>query len=564
MYNRLERIYCRLAATVKQTPLEIGVAALYWLLGVLDVLKVIGIKDFIWTFPICFCVIYGMNQFTLGRKNRWMYYVSGLTVAGFAVWNLQLDDMAYWVSLILSQLWVIYGRREFENDTFVGNGVNYLCDMACALCLGVVCMLLSMAIYHSCTYIFDISTLNTKSYIYISLTSYLIATPVFFLAFNVKRVAEPAINQFFSFLVNFILSPALLIYIAILYLYFVKILVIWSLPKGGVAYMVTTFIILVFLVRAVQPMLKKRYYDWFYNYFSWWVLPALMMLWVGVSYRVWEYGLTEKRCYLLLTTVTLTFAVVMSFRREKVSYAVLGGISGVLLALFTYIPGISAKDIGVASQMHYLKQMTSALGMVDSTGWLVKQTEGRVDSLSADSYQRLYESFKFLEEEKGGRYMYERFGVSTSWGLKDSIFSHGQRDLLSGGSGGKWDSRIDLYRNDILRDGMDIRRFSMVESVVGEEKIGGVYYSYSDDGVLIVNRNEEVIVKMNLNEWFATRLAAEGLGVETPYTQEELEAKSASFMVCDVGKIRLVFTWLVVNPINNKIEEVNLSFMLSE
>lgn len=561
MRNRLGNIYSRLLETVKQTPLEIGVAILYCLLWGLDVSREIDIKDFGWTFPICFCVIYGMNLFTRERSGRWMYYASILVVVGLWFWNLKLDDTVYWVSLIISQLFVIYGWREFENKQFVGSGINYVCDMAGAFCLGLLCQLLSFAIYDSFTYIFDISTSGSKFYVYISIVSYLFATPIFFLAFNSKRRVEPEINHFSSFLVNFILSPALLIYMIVLYLYLVKIVVIWSLPKGGVAYMVTSFIILVFLVRAVQPMLGKRYYDWFYNYFSWWVFPALIMLWVGVSYRLWQYGLTEKRFYLLLTVITLTLTVMMSFRHKQVRYAVLVGISGILLALFTYIPGISARDIGIASQLSSLKQAILELGIGDSSGFIVKQNLRSVDSTLGNVYKRLYESFKFLEKEKGGQYMAEHFGVFASDELRDSIFSIPERKLLAASQGKKRSESIYLYDTPNVWDKMDIRRFSIIENV--NNSSNGIYYSYTDDGELTIQRDEKTIARINLNEWFIARLTESGLDMKS-YTQEELALSSSSFMICDIGKIRLIFDQLVINTTNNKVKEVGLSYMLSE
>ena len=42
-------------------------------------------------------------------------------------------------------------------------------------------------------------------------------------------------------LLDWIVSPAVLIYAAILYLYAFKFLVTWSLPEGGVAYLVFGF-----------------------------------------------------------------------------------------------------------------------------------------------------------------------------------------------------------------------------------------------------------------------------------------------------------------------------------
>ena len=70
-------------------------------------------------------------------------------------------------------------------------------------------------------------------------------------------------NKLFDVLLNYVLSPALLIYAVILYLYFVKVAVLWSLPKGAVAYIVVSFISATFILKSCQPFLERRYYEWF-------------------------------------------------------------------------------------------------------------------------------------------------------------------------------------------------------------------------------------------------------------------------------------------------------------
>ena len=98
--------------------------------------------------------------------------------------------------------------------------------------------------------------------------------PLLFLLFNREKEEEEGVNKLFDVLLNYVLSPALLIYAVILYLYFVKVAVLWSLPKGAVAYIVVSFISATFILKSCQPFLERRYYDWFYRYSGWAVLPA--------------------------------------------------------------------------------------------------------------------------------------------------------------------------------------------------------------------------------------------------------------------------------------------------
>lgn len=564
MFLRMNQVFHRLVETIRLTPMEFGISLLYWVLCVLDYKNVVEINDFGSTFPICFGIVYGINNLTRGHRNRWMYYSSFVVAVWLGVWNPEFWSASYWVSLLISQMFVVYSRKDYCNEAFVRNGVNYVCDAAVALCLGGVCHLLLLAIYYSFVYIFDIQYYERSINTYFYLTVYLILTPVFFLLFNTKTsVREVSSSRFSQLLSNFILTPALLAYMLLLYLYVIKIAFTWSLPKGGVAYMVTTFISLVFCMKAVQPLLKKRYYDWFYNYFSWWVLPALVMLWVGVSYRVWEYGLTEKRFYLLLATVTLTVTVIVSFKLQHRMYAMLTGFSVLLLALFTYIPGITAKDVGVMSQRHYLDSYLSRLQIVNKEGYIVeKAASGEYDAELQPLYEGMYNSFKFLQEEKGEAYMLRHYGISTSQQLRDSIIPENQREFL-GGYTDQENYPLHFYAQDReLLDGMDIRRFSTIQMVEGYMQ----FYSYSlDEGVLTLKKEDQVLAEIDLSKWFAACLAEAGFDIKTCSRRDIENYKNPEkWMVCDTDKIRILFRRLEIAPVTYQVENVEIRMLLME
>ena len=166
--------------------------------------------------------------------------------------------------------------------------------------------------------------------------------PLLFLLFNREKEEEEGVNKLFDVLLNYVLSPALLIYAVILYLYFVKVAVLWSLPKGAVAYIVVSFISATFILKSCQPFLERRYYDWFYRYSGWAVLPALVMYWVGTFYRINQYGYTEARVYLVVVGAILTGTVLLFFFRRTAHYLYAVVLAVVLLSFVTYIIGFIA------------------------------------------------------------------------------------------------------------------------------------------------------------------------------------------------------------------------------
>ena len=161
----------------------------------------------------------------------------------------------------------------------------------------------------------------------------------------------PFKSKLFDVLLNYVLSPALLIYAVILYLYFIKIAVLWSLPKGAVASIVVSFTAAAFILKGCQVFLTRRYYDWFYDHASLAVFPALVMFWIGTLYRIREYGFTEPRVYLVVVGLILTGAAVLFSVKRWASYLYVACWAILLLASVTYIPGMTAKNIEHISQM---------------------------------------------------------------------------------------------------------------------------------------------------------------------------------------------------------------------
>lgn len=237
MFLKLEKIRERFRNAVVLSPVEAVVSSVYFLTAVISYYQHIGYDDFLGSFPICFCLTYAVNRFSRGTGWRWLYYVSVLSIGGFWFWNLRLTDSIYWITLIVSQLLVLLSGRAADNDAFVRNGLYYVRNMVAATVLAMVGWLLAWVIYASVTYIFDLSA-NYRIMVYISQGVWFMVAPMLFLMFDIRQNQEFMTNSFLDVLLNFIVTPALMIYNLILYLYFVKIAVVWSLPKGGVSYMV--------------------------------------------------------------------------------------------------------------------------------------------------------------------------------------------------------------------------------------------------------------------------------------------------------------------------------------
>lgn len=346
MKNKIKAIAEHLKIAIHHNPVEVILTVLFCIIGCAS--YDLADKDWIILlsyFPALFLVSYTLNILTREKRWRFVYYASFFFFIFF--WWKTKEDLVTWV---IAVLFFLIGDWKTENKAFVKKGLHFLRAFFSAFLLAGVAYLLSIAIYYSIQYIFELGYGSESRFMtYATSIAFAGVLPLLFLTFHQER-EEEGYNKLFDVLMNYVLSPALLIYTAILYLYFIKIAVLWSLPKGAVAIMVMAFVSATFVFKACQPFLLRRYYDWFYRFSSLAVLPALIMFWVGTSYRINQYGYTEDRVYLVIVGVVLTVTALLFIFRRTGKYLYSALLAFVLLITFTYIPGITVKDIERRSQ----------------------------------------------------------------------------------------------------------------------------------------------------------------------------------------------------------------------
>ena len=198
-------------------------------------------------------------------------------------------------------------------------------------------------------------------------------------------------------LLDWIVSPAVLIYAAILYLYAFKILVTWSLPEGGVAYLVFGFTSVALAVKALQELLGRRIYGWFYDRLSLFALPAAVLFWIGTLRRVGEYGLTEPRVYLVVCGAVMTFCLAI-FLFAPHGDATSGScfFAMLLFAAVAYVPALEPGRVAVRSQQARAERIARSLDRLDSAGRLVLTPVPLADTVRGARYRELYEALAYL------------------------------------------------------------------------------------------------------------------------------------------------------------------------
>ena len=345
MSNSIRNLCRGLAGSLRDYPLEALLGITYFLLFFIwkktDIL--------IWFFPH-YVLIYTLHKFS--RKSdlmkilyvlSWFLWIPLMLLGTrYSGWNA---GIAYLLALIL----LVIGEKPLDNESFGWNILNMAIKVALGFLIGAMLMGIVTAIIGSVNLLFDLN-LKDEWFTYPNAFIALVAIPLL-CCWSVSRPSlETKDNKLLQIAVDYILSPALVIYSIILYAYIARILFRWELPVGGVAYMVLSFSSIALLCYLFRLQIEKRHFEWFYKAFPAIAIPPLILLWTGTLRRIGKYGITEPRFYLVLLAFLATIFVAMLPREKTRKFQLMTLILAVAAILFTYVPGIRAKDFEKRSQ----------------------------------------------------------------------------------------------------------------------------------------------------------------------------------------------------------------------
>ena len=373
----------------------------------------------------------------LAGRGPWrrVYWVSWTPIVPLSLWGgLEawiVSELAFLTFGILVPLALLMCRRAVHNERFVCDALLWLRSGVLAVFFANVALGLFGAILFSTTYIFGLEGAwidHVWTYALIVFETF--AVPVLFLMMADRwREAGYESNRILEILLNYIVAPALLIYTAILYLYMAKILVTWTLPEGGVAYLVFGFTMTALAVKALGRLLEKRIYDWFFDRFSLVSLPVLTLFWIGVVRRTNEYGLTEPRVYLLVCGGLMTLCVLLFLSQRTGRYLWVCLAAWVSFAALAYVPFLEPERIAVQSQTQRAERVAERLGRLGGDGRLLLTPMPLADTVYKKEYRKLYESLDYIRRDSAA---FARFGVKDLDDLA-AIFPEAMRDYVRWG-----------------------------------------------------------------------------------------------------------------------------------
>lgn len=552
--------------TVRLSPVETFLTLFFFVYCALIVeKKIIDREEFMALFPLFFSAAFLINRWLPRAPGRWAYYLTPVLLVPF-FWVGDLKDwilsVSYAIALVICPLMIFVCRWKRDNRSFVGDALHYLKNLLLAGLLSGVAFLLVLAIYFSLHYIFPSLPLGREEKVvsYVAMFFFILLLPLIFLTFNRLQKEEYHVLPFLDILTNYVLTPALLIYTCILYVYFLTILFSWSLPRGGIAYMVFIFTIIAVLVKAYQPLQGKRLYDWFFGRFQWISLPALAMFWIGVGYRIHQYGYTQERVYLVVCGAIMTATVLMFFSRPlgRYLYATLLAIG--LLALFTYVPGLTARDLGIRSQRARLSRMAEKLDLRGENGWLKPHKQLLADSLTSADYESFYDSFDYLTDEDDTTYLKKHYGYNSIYDLDREVMPENMPyGRYSGNEKGPADY---LYLNNQVLT-MDLTGFKKLHQVDYSYNRGNGYSFKTDqDTLFLYTPKRDTLFRVAYSDLLSAQLDKMRLNADS-VTRDGLESRSDELMVYDRDGYRVVFSNLTFRGDTLRLSDLSVDYLLS-
>ncbi|WP_455587144.1 DUF4153 domain-containing protein [Bacteroides sp.] len=442
------------------------------------------LRDVMSLFPAFIVLVYGVHQ-VLYSKVKILYYLSVLLPLPFLWVDLShfVYSISYTFTLILAFFFLLACKCRWKNLSFAKNFMQTFVSLVFAFFIGHLLALAVWGLYSSVVYIFNIDRTDFPQYAY--MFCLFVVIPLLFCHLQEKENEEKATPRFMEIIMNYILSPAVIVYTAILYLYFVTIAIHWELPKGGIGYMVLALAIFAMAGHISQYFVSKKIFGWFYSHFSWIAIPPLLLFWVGTVERITAYSLTTSRVYLLVSGILMTLYIFFLFSRKLGNYQLMVVVSSICIVILTFIPGISAKSIGIHSQRQRLEKYISRLDMLDSATHKLKQGVifSETDSLRWQDARELEACYSYLEKETSVRYMEDKYGICDISTRRD------------------WH-----YMSPMFPDGINVEGYT---HYYPEDICRGKYTSDVEDGVITIRHKEsnKVIVSRDIDAYMNSHRA---------------------------------------------------------
>ena len=349
-------------SSIREFPWEALLGVTYFVIFLFEssVRDILGKSDvfylFFWFFPQ-YVLLFTLHKWS-GKHLafRVLYCLSWFLWIPLLVWGPVNQGWSLGIAYIIAIVLLIIGKEPLGNEPYGQNILDTVINVAAGFIIGFLLIAIVDIIIASVNFLFDLD-LKDKWFTNPMAFIAFVIIPLLCCSFVENNSYKEANGKILKILIDYIFSPALIIYTAILYIYIGRIVLRWELPNGGVAYIVAIFMAVGLICHLFRLLVEKRHFEWFYKAFPFIAIAPLILLWIGAFRRIGEYGLTEVRVYLICLALLLTVFTAMLVKDKTRNFQLMTMIMAIAAILFTYIPGIRAKDFGIRSQKARLERI---------------------------------------------------------------------------------------------------------------------------------------------------------------------------------------------------------------
>ncbi len=221
-------------------------------------------------------------------------------------------------------------------------------------------------------------------------------------ALQQQRDVPPSLRIF----AQYVLVPIVVVYLVILTLYLGKVVIAQEWPSGWIGYLVssvaTAGILAWLLVRPLED--EHRWVRTYTRGFYLAILPAIVMLWLAIGKRVAQYGVTERRYFMIVLSVwwagIAIYYTLSKSRNIKVIPATL-----CVLGLATFLGPWGAYRVSLASQRGRLDHLVAQYGLKPSS---------TPREVPFDDRKEIAATLRYLLVRGDGKAIAARFGGSAA------------------------------------------------------------------------------------------------------------------------------------------------------
>jgi hypothetical protein len=226
-----------------------------------------------------------------------------------------------------------------------------------------------------------------------------------------QRRDVPAGLRIFS---QYVLVPIVVVYLVILTLYLGKVVIARQWPSGWIGYLVSSVASAGILAWLLVRPLEGSAHRWVRTYTRWFyaaLLPAIVMLWLAIGKRVAQYGVTERRYFMIVLSLWWAgIAIYYTFGRSRNIKVIPATLC--LLGLVTFMGPWGAYRVSLASQRGRLDRLVARYALRPAaTRAGAPSSETR--EVPFDDRKEVAATLRYLLRRGDGKAIAARFGGSA-------------------------------------------------------------------------------------------------------------------------------------------------------